>query len=158
MRLFDLVEEHDRKRLLPYGVCQFAAGVVAKIARRRADKPLVRVLEREFAHVEADICAFIAEQEAGDGLREFGLADASRPSEKRHTARAPAAFAAEARRRALHDVEHVAYGVGLALDTRRDERLGLLKPLTIDPAPRVFRHPKFVAPHGLRRVSRPQSL
>ena len=84
VRLLDLVEEDDAERLLPDRVGQLAADVVSDVARRRADQPLVGVLRGELRHVEADVGALVAEQEARDRLGELGLADAGRSGEEGH--------------------------------------------------------------------------
>ncbi len=64
MRFFDLVKEYDGERLLANRVCEFAPYVVSDIARRRADQALIRVLCRKLGHVEADVGAFVAEEQA----------------------------------------------------------------------------------------------
>ena len=82
MRLFDLVEKHDAERLFADRVGEFASDVVSDVAGRRADQALIGMLGAEFRHVEADVRAFVAEQQAGDGLRELRFSDAGGPGEK----------------------------------------------------------------------------
>src|SRR3546814_1304504 len=65
-----------------------AAFLIADIARRRADQPRNRVLLHEFAHVDAHHGAVIVEQEFGQRLGQFGLADARRSQEQETAERA----------------------------------------------------------------------
>ena len=93
MRLLDLVEQHDRERLLAHRVGELAARVVADVAGRRAEQPGAGVLVGELAHVEADVRALVAEDELRERLRELGLAHAGRTGEEQHAARPVAARA-----------------------------------------------------------------
>ena len=78
------------------------------------------MLGAELGHVEADVGALVAEQQAGDGLRQLGLADPGGPGEEGHAARAVAlAAGADPGHRALDDVQHVGHRVLLALTRRR---------------------------------------
>ncbi len=146
VRLLDLVEEDDREGALPHGVGEFTARVVTDVSGRCADQPLVGVLRAELGHVETDVCALVAEQELGDRLGEFGLADAGRPGEEGYAARATAAATtADARGGPLHDVEHVHDGVVLADDASLDDVRAVADPTTLDLAPRVLGDPDLVA-------------
>lgn len=78
MRFFDLVEEHDAEGLLPDGIGQLAADIVAHIAGRRADEALIGMLGREFRHIETNIGGLIAEKQAGQRLGKLGFANPGR--------------------------------------------------------------------------------
>src|ERR1700738_1933024 len=124
MRLFDLVEENHAEGFLTNSVRERAAYVIADVTGRGADKSLVGVLGAEFRHVKADISAFVTEQETGDRLREFGLADPCRPREERYTTRASSARrAADSGHRPLDHIHHMRDGMPLAFDAALNEPL-----------------------------------
>ncbi|CRQ41885.1 hypothetical protein PAERUG_E5_London_17_VIM_2_12_12_02907 [Pseudomonas aeruginosa] len=146
----DLVEEHHAEGFFADRVGQFAADVVADVAGRRADQALVGMLGAELGHVEADVGALVAEQQAGDGLRQLGLADPGGPGEEGHAARAVAlAAGADPGHRALDDVQHVGHRVLLALDPAADDLVGLADALAVDLQPGVFGDADLVAAHGV---------
>ncbi len=78
MRLLDLVEQHDLIRLAPDLLGQRAAVVIADIARRRADHARDRVPLHVLRHIEPGDRVLVVEQELGQRLGQFGLADAGR--------------------------------------------------------------------------------
>ncbi len=88
MRLFDLVEQDHLIGTAADGFGQHAAFLVTDIARRRAEQPRDRVFLHEFAHVDADHCGGVVEQEFGERLGQFGLADAGRAKEQERAERA----------------------------------------------------------------------
>lgn len=150
MGFLDLVEEHHAEGFFADRVGQFAADVVADVAGRRADQALVGMLGAELGHVEADVGALVAEQQAGDGLRQLGLADPGGPGEEGHAARAVAlAAGADPGHRALDDVQHVGHRVLLALDPAADDLVGLADALAVDLQPGVFGDADLVAAHGV---------
>ena len=69
------------------GLGQAAAFLVADIAGRGADQAGDAVPLHELAHVDADHVVFVVEQELGQGLAEFGLADPGRPQEQERSQR-----------------------------------------------------------------------
>src|SRR5680860_71812 len=79
--LFDLVEEHHRKRLAADLLGQLAALLVAHVTGGRAEQPGDRVLLVDLAHVELDQRVLVAEQELGQRLGHLGLTDAGRTGE-----------------------------------------------------------------------------
>ena len=124
MRLLDLVEQHHRERPLANGVDELPAGVVAHVARRRADQPRIGVLGGELTHVEADAGLLVAEQQPGDGLGELRLADAGGAGEEqdaaRVVARARGLRGGQPGHGALENVERLAHGPRLTLDRLGD--------------------------------------
>ena len=84
--LFDLVEQHHAERLAPHGFGQLATLFVSDVAGGSTDETADGVLLHVLGHVERDQRLVVAEQELGEGLGEFGLADAGRPEEDERTA------------------------------------------------------------------------
>ena len=76
VRLLDLVEQHHLVGAAAHRLRQHPALVIADIARRRADQAGDRVLLHELAHVDANHRVVVIEQEPGERLGQFGLADA----------------------------------------------------------------------------------
>ena len=74
VRLFDLVEQHDRVRLAPHRLGELAALLVADVAGRRADQAADGVALLVLAHVDADHVLLGVEQRRGERLGELGLA------------------------------------------------------------------------------------
>ena len=96
VRLLDLVEQHDRVRVLVDRVGELAALIEADVARRRADQPRHRVLLHVLRHVEPDE---LDAEHARELLGELGLADAGRAREQEAAGRL--VRVAEARARQL---------------------------------------------------------
>ncbi len=89
MRLFDLVEEHHAIGTAAHLLGELAALVVADVAGRRAKEAADGVWLPVFAHVDAQQRVVVVEEEAGQRLRQFGLADARRPQEEERADRPP---------------------------------------------------------------------
>src|SRR5687768_11737735 len=81
MRLFDLVEEHDRVRATPHGFGELTSLLVADIPGRRTDHARHGVLLLILGHVDPDHRVLIVEQEFGERARKLSLADAGRAEE-----------------------------------------------------------------------------
>ena len=81
MRLLDLVEQDHLIGPAPHSLGQRAAFLVADIAGRRPDQPGHGMLLHELRHVDADHRRLVVEQEVGERLGQFGLADAGRAEE-----------------------------------------------------------------------------
>ncbi len=87
-RLFDLIEQQDRVRIVAKLLGQNAAAFRSDDAARHADqlfdadRPVAI-----FAHVDADHLALVAEHKFGNRLGKLGLPDARRPEEKQHAVR-----------------------------------------------------------------------
>ena len=151
------------KRLFAHRVGQLAAGVEADVARRRAEQAGAGVLFGEFAHVETQVGALVAEYQLRERLRQFGLAHAGRPREEQHAAR-PAAARARLRagqphHRALQDVERLDHRRVLALDAIFDERLRVADLFAqVVLAPRVVERAHLVAAHRVVDGHDPQAL
>ena len=79
MRLLDLVEEHDRVRLLAHRLRELAALVKADVARGRTHQTAHAVLLHVLGHIEAQKRVLGVEQELGERLGKLGLAHAGRP-------------------------------------------------------------------------------
>src|SRR5580704_9674080 len=88
MRLFDLVEQHDRVRRTLHPLGELAALLVAHVARRRTDQLRHRVLLHELRHIEADERLLTAEQELRQRARDLSLANARRSEEQERSNRA----------------------------------------------------------------------
>ena len=82
MRLFDLVEQHDRVRAAADLFGQLAGLVIAHIARGRADQAGDRVLFHIFRHVEPHERVRRVEQVERELLDQLGLAHAGRADEQ----------------------------------------------------------------------------
>ncbi len=76
VRLFDLVEEHDRERLAANGLGQLATLVVAHVPGGRTHESAHGVLFHVLGHVELDDGVLVVKEELRQGLGEFGLAHA----------------------------------------------------------------------------------
>ncbi len=76
VRLLDLVEQDDGERTPAHLLGELAAFLVADITGRRSEQPRDRVLLHVLAHVELDERILVAEQELGQRLGQFRLADA----------------------------------------------------------------------------------
>jgi hypothetical protein len=87
VRLFDLVEQHDRERLASHGLGELAALLVAHVTGRRPDQTAHRVLLHVLAHVELDERPLVPEEELRERLGELGLPDAGGPEEDERPAR-----------------------------------------------------------------------
>ena len=87
MRLFDLIEEHDRVRTATNLLGQLSAFFVADISRRRADQACDGMLLHVLGHVDAQQRVLVVEQEFGERTGEFGLADTRRSEENEGTDR-----------------------------------------------------------------------
>ena len=150
MRLLDLVEQHHREWLLANCVGELTANVVTHVPRWRADQPLVRVFGAELRHVETDVGALVAEEQARDRLRELGLSNTCRSREKRDPAWPTSAPGrADTRDRSLHNIEHVNDGVFLSLHAPLDERQGTSDLVAVDLHPRVFGDAHLVPPYRI---------
>ena len=84
MRLFDLIEEQNRKRLLANSISQFATRLVANITRGCAEKSLVGLAFPKLAHIEADHLALVRKKRLRDGLRELRFSGSGRPRKEQH--------------------------------------------------------------------------
>ena len=82
MRLFDLVEQHDRVGPAPHRFGELTGLVVADVARRRTDQARHGVLLLVLGHVDADHRLLVVEQELGQRACQLGLADAGRTQEE----------------------------------------------------------------------------
>ena len=78
MRLLDLVKQHDLIGTPSHSFGQRAAFFITDIAGRRPDQTCHRMLFHIFRHINAQHRAVIIEQEAGERLCHFGLANAGR--------------------------------------------------------------------------------
>ena len=74
--LFNLVEQHYRVGLAPYGLGELASLVVAHVSRRRTDEPRHAELFLIFAHVYSRHHRLVVEQILGQSLCQLGLAHA----------------------------------------------------------------------------------
>ena len=114
VRLLDLVEEHDARRLAAHRVDQQAPLLEADVPRRRADEARHRVLLHELAHVEAvEVAAELPRELA----RQLRLADAGRPGEEEAAGRVVGV--AEPGARALDRLHDGAHGLLLPEDHAR---------------------------------------
>ena len=82
MRLFDLIEQHDRVRMAAHLFGQLAALVIADIARRRTDHAGDRMLFHVFRHIDADHGVLVAEHGFRERLGQLGFAHAGRAEEQ----------------------------------------------------------------------------
>jgi hypothetical protein len=139
MCLLDLVEKYDAEWLFPNRVGELAAHVVADVAGWGSDQALIGMLGAELGHVEADICAVVAEEQAGDCLREFRLADPGGTGQEGDAPRsASSRRLPNADDGAFHDVEHVSDGVRLPLHAAPHELVRRADLVMAYFAPRVF--------------------
>ncbi len=128
--LLHLVQQHHRVGTPPHGLGELAALLVPDVAGRGADQPRDGVLLAVLAHVDADDGALVVEEELGQRLGQFGLADAGRPQEQERSG--GAVGIADPGTGAPHSVG--------------DDPDGLL--LTREPVPELFLHP-----HQLLRLA-----
>lgn len=84
MGLLNLVEQKNAERLFANRVGELASDIVSDVAGRCADQALIGMFSAEFRHVVSDVCAVVAEEQACDGLCEFGLSDAGGSSQECH--------------------------------------------------------------------------
>ena len=94
--LLDLVHEDHRVGPAADALGQLAALLVADVSRRGADQAAHVVLLHVLAHVHLDQGVLAAEHELGQGLRQFGLADAGRADEQEAAHGPPRIFQAAA--------------------------------------------------------------
>ena len=78
----DFVEQHHLIGPAPDSLGEDAAFFIAHIAGRRADQTGDSVLFHEFAHVDAHHRGIVVEQEPGERLGQFGLANAGGAEEQ----------------------------------------------------------------------------
>ena len=78
MRLFDLVEQHDRVGTAAHRFRQLSGLLIADVSWRRAEQTRNRVLLLVFRHVDADHRVLVVEQERRQRARELSLAHARR--------------------------------------------------------------------------------
>ena len=83
MSLLDLVQEDDGVGTALDALGELTALLVTDVARRRADELGDGVLLHKLRHVEADEGFFRAEEELGEGARDFGFADAGGTEEEK---------------------------------------------------------------------------
>ena len=89
VRLFDFVEEHHRIRPTAHRLAQLPAFFVADVARRRAHQSGHGVLLHVLGHIDAHHRLIVVEEELGQGPRQLGLADSSRPQKDERPDRTP---------------------------------------------------------------------
>ena len=114
MRLFDLVEQHDRVRLSADRLGELPALVVADVSRRCADQTRHGVLLHVFAHVDAHHVALAVKQRLGQRLAQLGLADAGGAEEQERADRPVRVL--DARARPEDRVAHALHRVVLSDD------------------------------------------
>ena len=114
MGFLDFVEQHDGVGVLADLIHQQSAFLVSHVSRRRAVEQGHGVLLLEFGHVEADEGRLVAEEEGGQGLRQFRLTG-SRGTQEEEGAHG-LAFLVEARTRLEDRVQHFLHGVVLSDD------------------------------------------
>ena len=73
MRLFYLVEEHDRVRFAAYGLGQLASFIVTYVPRRRTDKSCDAEFLLILAHVNPGHHRLVVEKIVSQCLCQFGL-------------------------------------------------------------------------------------
>ena len=88
MRLLDLIEQHDRVRLLAHRLRELAALVEADVARGRTDQTAHAVLLHVLGHIEAQQRVLGVEQKLGERLGKLGLAHARGAQEDKAACRA----------------------------------------------------------------------
>ena len=86
VRLFDLVEQHDRVRMATHSLGKLAALVVTHITRRATNELGNLELAAELRHVKADERVLAAKQILGKRLCKLGLTGTRRAQEDERTA------------------------------------------------------------------------
>src|SRR2546422_362345 len=87
VRLFDLVEEHDRVRPPSHGLGELPPFLVADVAGGGADQARDGVLLHVLGHVDADHRPLVVEEELGERPGQLGLAHAGGTEEQERTDR-----------------------------------------------------------------------
>ena len=87
MRLFDLIEQHDRVGTPPHRFGELARLFVANVSRRRADHSRHGVLLLVLRHVDADHRLLVVEQQLGERACHLGFANACGAEEEERTQR-----------------------------------------------------------------------
>src|SRR5690606_15519371 len=114
VRLFELVQQHDRVGAAADGLGQLPALLVADVPRRRADEAAHRVALLVLGHVDPHHRVLVVEELLGEGLRQLGLADAGGAEEDERAQRA--ARLLEPGAAPAHGVRHGLDGLRLADD------------------------------------------
>ncbi len=138
VRLVDLVEQQDTERPLSHRRSELPTLLVAHIARRRAQQPLVAVLLTVLAHVEPNEGIVGAEEREGERLRHLGLSRTRRPRKEQNALRAPGRPGVRAREPRPRTEEHVHYRTNrrvLALYAPSQVRLDPCEPVVVDLVP-----------------------
>ena len=75
MRLFNLIEQHDRIGLAAYRLGQLTALIVSDISGRRSDKTGDGVFLHVFGHIDTNHVVFVIKQAVCKSLCKLRLAD-----------------------------------------------------------------------------------
>ncbi len=87
MRLLDFIKQDHRIWTPAHGFREVTAFFITDVARRRTDQARHRMLFHELTHVDADHGIGTVEQELGQGLAQFGLADTGRAQKQERAIR-----------------------------------------------------------------------
>ena len=142
---------------------EFAAGVVADITGRRAEQTGIGVFGGEFAHIETDVGAFVAENQGGEGAGQFGFADPGRTGEEQYPTRPTGGGGGlrpgQAGDRAHQNVHGFDDGRGLALDPLADFLRSAADAVAqIGFLPGVVERSDLEAAHGVTDLGQRQAL
>ena len=88
VRLFNLIEQHYGIRSPPDGLGELSAFFVSDVTRRRSDQTRDRVLLHIFAHIDANHCVLVVEEEFSQRAGEFGFSNSGWSEENKRADRA----------------------------------------------------------------------